>query len=564
MQTKTFRTSIILVLFLSILLSACAGETKTVVETVEVERQVVVEKQVVQTVEVEKVVQVDREVAATVVVEKEVPVEVAVTATPEPARRAKYIILLVGDGMGVAQRNAAELYLAATAGAGARPEDTKLLMNTFPAQGMNTTYDLTSVIPDSASTGTALATGYKTASGVVGMDAEGKISYENIAELAKSQGWKVGVVSSVSIDHATPASFYAHQPKRGNYREIGEALATSDFDYFAGGPLKRPTKSSDGQTEGLPDLYEMAEEHGFTVARGKAELEALEPGVGKVFTVVDYKIGGNAMYYAMDNVPENTVSIADFTRKGIELLDNPDGFFLMVEGGKIDWACHANDAAASVHDTLAFDEAVAEAYKFYQEHPDETLVIVTADHETGGMTIGFAGTKYSSFVEKIQYQNISYDQFGAQIAAWREAGDTQFEDTWPVIEESFGLVVLTEEERADLQAQAEAGDKEAQARLGMALADLELQVLEQGFTDSMLGKEERSSDEYTYLLYGGYEPMAVKLTTILNQKAGISWTSYSHTGVPVQTSAIGVGQEMFNGYYDQTDIHTKMMQVADF
>ena len=98
----------------------------------------------------------------------------------------------------------------------------------------------------------------------------------------------------------------------------------------------------------------------------------------------------------------------------------------------------------------------------------------------------------------------------------------------------------------------------------MALSEVELKVLKDAFMQSMLGEKERASDDYTYLMYGGYEPLAVKLTTILNNKAGIGWTSYSHTGVPVQTSAIGVGCENFNGYYDQTDIHKKMMRIAGF
>jgi len=96
----------------------------------------------------------------------------------------------------------------------------------------------------------------------------------------------------------------------------------------------------------------------------------------------------------------------------------------------------------------------------------------------------------------------------------------------------------------------------------MTLTDRELKVLQEAFKQSMLGKKERAQDDYTYLLYGGYEPLSVKLTTILNNKAGIGWTSYSHTGVPMQTSALGVGHELFNGYYDQTDIYTKMMKMT--
>ncbi|MBN1486135.1 MAG: alkaline phosphatase [Anaerolineae bacterium] len=520
---------------------------------------------------------VEVEVTKEVVVTKEVEVikEIMITPTPMPERHAKYVFLFVGDGMAVAQRNAAELYLGVTKGAG-RPEDTTLLMNTFPAQGMNTTYDLKSVIPDSASTGTALATGYKTWSGVISMDAEGKSSYETIAEVAKAHGWKVGVVSSVSIDHATPATFYAHQPYRGNYYEIDQALVASDFDYFAGGPLKRPTGND--KENPAPDLYAEAEKNGFTVARGREEFNALQPGAGKVFVVPDYKIEGNALYYTIDDVPENNISIVDMTRKGIELLDNPDGFFMMVEAGKIDWACHANDAAAAIHDTLALDEAIAVAYEFYEAHPDETLIVVTGDHETGGMTIGFAGTQYSSFVEKIQNQNISQEEFSVMIAEWREAGNVTFEDALAAIAKHFGMYTIPADEKAALEELVLAGEAEdataealkaaaeAEKELyqSMALTDLEIQILRQGFEDSMQGLEERADDEYTYLLYGGYEPLGMKVSTILNQKAGISWTSYSHTGIPVQTSAIGVGYEMFNGYYDQTDINAKMLYIAGF
>jgi len=269
----------------------------------------------------------------------------------------------------------------------------------------------------------------------------------------------------------------------------------------------------------------------------------------------------SALYYELDRA-ENDISLVEYTRKGIELLDNPDGFLLMVEGGKIDWACHANDAAASIQDTLAFDASVAEAVKFYEQHPDDTLILVTGDHETGGMTIGFAGTQYSAFFDKIQYQKMSYIEFGKKLEAFKKEHSpetAQFEEIAPLVQEAFGLLVLPGEERAELAKKAKEGDEEAQQRLSMTLSDLELKASQEAFQESMKDVKVRAQDDYTYLLYGGYEPLAVKLTTILNQKSGIGWTTYSHTGVPVQTSAIGVGSEQFNGYYDQTDIYKKMM-----
>lgn len=487
-------------------------------------------------------------------------------------KEAKYIFCFIGDGMGTAQRNAAELYLAATKGAGARPEETKLLMNTFPAQGMTTTYDLSSVIPDSASTATAISTGYKTKSGVIGMDADGAITYKSITETAKEAGWKVGIISTVSLDHATPAAFYAHVPSRSQMYDINMQLAASDFDYFAGGQMLKPT------AEGKPSALETAAGNGFTIAADRATFEALKPGAGKVIATCEVVDDDAAMYYKLD-APCGSTTLAEYVTKGIELLDNDKGFFLMVEGGKIDWACHANDAAASIHDTVDLDAAVAKAYEFYQAHPEETLIIVTGDHETGGMTIGFAGTQYASFVDKIQNQKMSYIEFDKKIVEYRSSHTPEtakLTDAMPLIEEAFGFYTLTDDKRAELEkavadgsadgagdaAKKAASEAKAELTQSMALTELELEVIEEAFEQSMLGEEERASDDYTYLLYGGYDPLSVKLTTILNNKSGIAWTSYSHTGVPVQTSAIGASAGLFNGYYDQTDIYKKMMAIA--
>ncbi|MEZ4526590.1 MAG: alkaline phosphatase [Desulfobacterales bacterium] len=500
----------------------------------------------------------------------------SVFATLSPVQTgAKYVFVFIGDGMGVAQRNAAELYLADQKGV-SRPEEAKLLMNTFPAQGMNTTYDLSSIIPDSASTATAIATGSKTKSGVIGMDADTKISYETIAEKAKKKGWKVGIVSSVSLDHATPAAFYAHVPSRKQMYDICMQLANSGFDYFAGGQLLSPKDKKD---DSKPDAIETAKTKGYTVTTDRAGFDSLKKESGKVIAMNPLVDQDKAMYYAMDQADSREhISLSEFVAKGIDLLENPNGFFMMVEGGKIDWACHANDAAASIHDTLAFDAAVAEAFKFYEKHPQETLIVVTGDHETGGMTIGFAGTQYSAFVDKIKYQKMSYIEFGNRLEEYKKAhaSDARFEDVLPLIKDAFGLYVLSAEEKAGLEktlaeGKAEGASDEAKKaannaekilKYSMALTDMEVQVLRDAFQQSMIGEKERTTDDQTYLLYGGYDPLSVKLTTILNNKSGIAWTSYSHTGVPVQTSAIGVGSETFNGYYDQTDIYSKMMKIS--
>lgn len=375
----------------------------------------------------------------------------ALALNEQGGEKAKYVFLFIGDGMAIAQRNAAELYLAKEKGL-SRPESAKLVMNTFPAQGMNTTYDLTSVIPDSASTATAISCGHKTKSGVIGMDAEAKASYPNIVEKARDMNWKVGILSTVSLDHATPAAFYAHVPSRKDMYDISLQLANSRVDYFAGGQLLEPVDKKDPTK---PNAIEAAKKNGYTVALGRAGFEALKPGAGKVIAMNAIVDSNAAMYYTLDQGGgKDQVTLAEYLDKAIELLYNPNGFFIMAESGKIDWACHANDAASSVHDTLALDEAVARAVSFYEKHPKETLIIVTGDHETGGMTIGFAGTQYSSFVDKIQHQKMSYIEFNKKLDAYKKShtlADARLEEIMPLIKDAFGLYVMPAAEKASLE-----------------------------------------------------------------------------------------------------------------
>jgi alkaline phosphatase len=489
---------------------------------------------------------------------------------------AKYVFLFIGDGMGVAQRTAAELYRAHLKGL-SRPENSKLIMNTFPAQGMTATDDVTHAVPESASTATAIACGYKTKAGVIGMDADARVPCASITETARKANWKVGILSTVSLDHATPAAFYAHVPSRSQMYDISLQLAHSGMDYFAGGHLLRPADPTDPNT---PNAIEEAGKNGYTVAVGRAAFEALAPGVGKVIAMNALVDRDGAMYFSIDQGADpNHVTLAEYLAKGIDLLDNPNGFFIMVEGGKIDWACHAHDAASAIQDILALDDAVREAVRFFEKHPQETLIIVTGDHETGGMTIGFAGTPYSSIADKLQHQKMSYIEFDKKLADYkkaRTAADGSFEELLPVITEAFGLFVSSPEAEASFakgmeegrakdaspEAGKAAGVAERNLTHGMALSELELTMLRNAFQQSLRPKSEQARDDSTQRRYGGNEPLTVTLTTILNSKAGIGWTSFSHTAAPVQTSALGVGAVLFNGYYDQTDINAKIMALT--
>ena len=271
----------------------------------------------------------------------------------------------------------------------------------FEAAGSAVTYDSNSFAPDSASTATSISTGHKTYSGSINVDETATVEYETITEKVHERlGMKVGVISSVNLNHATPAAFYAHQASRSSYYEIGLELIGSNFEYFAGGGLLKPT-GSDGAQE---NLYDLAEAAGYQVAMTQAEAEAITAADEKVILIDEHLADSDAMAYELDR-SDNMWALADYVAKGIEVLDNDNGFFLMCEGGKIDWACHANDAASTVADTLALADAVQVAIDFAKSHADETLILVTGDHETGGLTIGFAGTDYDTYLSQLEEQN---------------------------------------------------------------------------------------------------------------------------------------------------------------
>ena len=266
----------------------------------------------------------------------------------------KYVFLFIGDGMSYPQINSAEIFLGKQYYKDSQIGIQKLNFSQFPVAGVCTTFDAESFIPDSASTATSISTGNKTLGGVINMDVEKKKSFKTITEMVKEKGYKVGIISSVSLDHATPAAFYAHQPSRNNYYEIAIELANSNFDFFGGGGFKQPT----GKNKDKPDVIEIAKNNGFKYVNTKEEILNLNAESGRVIAVNPILDSDKALPYEIDRDADD-LSLADFVRKGIDVLNNPNGFFMMVESGKIDWAGHANDAATNIKDVLAFDDAVA-------------------------------------------------------------------------------------------------------------------------------------------------------------------------------------------------------------
>ena len=479
----------------------------------------------------------------------------AATMSNETGKTPKYVFLFIGDGMSYPQIQSTSDYLGALNDEDywqAQPSlddnqgailDGPEYLNFMNFEGVGTavTYDSNSFAPDSASTATSIATGHKTYSGSINVDETGTVEYETIAEQLKAQkGYEIGVITSVNLNHATPAAFYAHQASRSSYYEIGLEMVESDFDYFAGGGLLDPTGSEGDQT----DLYQLAQEAGYTVARTYAEADAISADTDKAIIIEENLADSDAIPYELDRT-EDMWSLADYVEKGIEVLDNDTGFFMMCEGGKIDWACHANDAGSSIHDTQALADAVQVAIDFAAEHPDETLILVTGDHETGGLTIGFAGTDYDTYLDLLENQKISYAKFDSDYVASYKENKTPFEDVLSDIEELFGL-----------KAQGAADDK-------LVLTEYEMEQLRAAYEKSVNGTAASEYEQEEYVLYGTYEPLSVTITHIINNKSGISFTSYSHTGLPVAVLAEGVGAESFSGYYDNTQIYEKMADLLN-
>ncbi|MFW6124237.1 MAG: alkaline phosphatase [Acidobacteriota bacterium] len=454
----------------------------------------------------------------------------------------KYMFLFIGDGMGLSQMHAAEIMGGALNGE--QVEIKKLSFSKFPGTGLMTTFSVNSYKTDSAASGTAIASGKKTINGRINIDPTGKIQFKPVAERAKENGMKVGVISNVPLNHATPACFYANMPSRGDYYEIAKQMVESEFDFFGGGGIKYPSGRKGLQT----DILELAKQKGYKIIQSQKEFFLLgeKDKDEKIIAINEKLTVETAMPYRID-LNEKDLSLADYVNKSIQLLEDDEGFFMIVEGGEIDWAGHDNDAATLIKEVKDFDKAVQRAVQFYQRHPEDTLIVVTADHETGGMGLDFEVSGYSQSLEILNGQTISLEKFNEEhVKPYKAAKDEQewnLDDFMPLIEEKFGLLKLSEEDKEELNDKASQEDREALRKMGRVLSAREYEELQ-----SSLRNPNRA-------LFGFI------LVKILNKKAGVSWTTGGHTAAPVPVFSIGKGYEKFVGTYDNTGLFKKMIKV---
>ena len=286
-----------------------------------------------------------------------------------PPSRVKNVILLIGDGMGLSQIAAARIKAVGAKG--------KLHLDRIPVTGLITTCSAGSLVTDSAAAATALATGRKTNNGMIGVDPQGK-RLPTILEAAKDRGMATGLVVTSTITHATPGPFAAHVKSRYDEVTIATQLLNTKVNVLLGGgkAFFLPRSAPGSKRKDDRDLIGEAREKGYLVVQTKEELEKAE---------AKYVLGLFQLRGLTTKPPEP--SLAEMTGKAIRLLSRSDkGFFLMVEGSQIDWASHRNDINDAIKQTLLFDEAVKAVLDFALADK-RTLVVVTADHETGGLVV---------------------------------------------------------------------------------------------------------------------------------------------------------------------------------
>ena len=446
----------------------------------------------------------------------------------------KYVFLFIGDGMGMPQRMVSEDF-SRRIGRG------PLAMNALPYQGLTRTASADKLITDSAAAATAIACGVKANNCALGVAPDGR-RVESVAELAKRKGMKVGIVTTVTIVHATPAAFYAHRKNRGEIYRIALDLVSSGFDYFAGGGVyNKYDDRKDSRYRG--NVFDLARAAGYTVVREKGPLLALRPGAGKVWGVFN----DEALEFDIDTEPRYP-TLKEMVAKGVELLDGPDGFFMMAEGGKIDYAAHANDAATTAREIIAMDDAVKVACAFAERHPSDTLIVVTGDHETGGLAMGYVGTGYKFHIQLLAYQKCSTEAFMKRIHGMLlKAPDMPFEAVKPLVTENFGLLF-------DASAA-----KTADERL-LVLSASEIKELAAAYAADVIFARTRQKETRKHDVRRR-QKFAATARRLLCNHTGVGWSSSAHTALPTTTTAQGCGAEKFIGLTENSDIALRLKEL---
>ena len=444
----------------------------------------------------------------------------AVASVNAAAEAPKYVFYFIGDGLAASQRQVTEYYLQHKTG----DAEARLTMNSMPVAGITTTHASDSLVTDSAASGTALATGVKTNNGVLGLDVEGK-PVTSLLEGAAEVGMRTGLITTTRLTHATPAAFAAKNESRNNENEIALDYVSAPVDFYVGGGYRHfvgQDHEGSRRTDDK-DLVAKFDARGFDTFIGMNSIENFMGYQGDNDSKVFAAFTSSHLPYEIDRMQAPGVpTLAEITYKGIELLSqSDDGFFMMVEGGRIDHASHAQDLTGTIYDALAFDAAIAKAVDFYNQHPEDTLILVIGDHETGGLGMGF-GQNYFLNMENVANAQISIDDaLQGQYNGDRNA-------FFKLIARDFKMNDLTAEERDEIIT-------------AMNVVD--------------------AKDKEGIATYGGYDPVAIAVAYVQSRRSGIYWTSFAHTGTIVPLSAMGKGAEQLSGFKDNTEVAQTLANI---
>lgn len=288
------------------------------------------------------------------------PYEVKTFPQNFKAKKPKSVIMMIGDGMGVAH-----IYAGYTANGG------HLFLDNFKQIGFSKTQSANNYITDSAAGGTALSAGQKTYNGAIGVNTD-TVAIKTILEMAEDKGMATGLVSTSAITHATPASYIAHQGSRESYEDIAADFLKTDIDVFIGGGYNHFTVRKDKR-----DLTKDLQAKGYQVLRTMDDIAKVKNG----------KLAGLTADEHNEVFPKRKMDLPLSTQTALNILDqNKKGFFIMIEGSQIDWSAHQNNTIYVVNEMLDFDRSIGKALEFAAKD-GETLIVVTADHETGGFAL---------------------------------------------------------------------------------------------------------------------------------------------------------------------------------
>lgn len=458
-----------------------------------------------------------------------------VVAMPVDAKKAKapespkYVFYLIGDGMGINHVRGTEIYNQAM---GSGPETINFFH--FPVRTFVTTHSATSLVTDSSAAGTALSSGVKIKNNAMGVDLnENPVS--NLTEWAHFKGYGCGVASSVGVNHATPAAFYAHTPSRNDYEKIAMQLIDADnVDFAAGGSILNEKKKTGHDSQYLEQLVKASGK--ITVLRGKDQFGNLASQSGRVLC-----LSGNPQDEDLPlavNRKEGDTKLADFVQAGIDYLFGhfaKKGFFFMIEGGSIDHAAHNDDAVGDFQEVNDLAEAIDVILAFYELHPEETLIVVTADHETGGLMLG-AG-QYEMHPDRLAAVNCDENELAARFKTLSADGKTP---TWDEVKAFF---------------------TENLGLWGSVRVDSRTEASFKEMYDRQFGQHQ---NDQVVTLYSSNTRIVSEAIDYVNKQAGYSWAFGSHSGSPVGLYAKGVAAQRFMECTDNTDIPKMIKEVAKY